>query len=126
MHFANDFDIFTFQRRFRDDPVLGPASQTLANLRDWTNRHSDGWAYWPLPVRAANQLITLLEAGMKADREGRPHGFTGADLRKAYAPIRAFRTRYARKHGIANPADVFADFEIVTMAQLALFGSDEA
>jgi hypothetical protein len=35
---------------------------------------------------------------------------TGADLAAAYRPLRAFKTR----HG--------ADFEIVTMAQLSLFG----
>lgn len=117
MYFMNSFEIETRARQFRDHPVLGPATQTLHNLMDWTDSHSDGWAYWPKPVRAAARLMRLIDMCAQQERSHLaklgPDGHLivdPAEYRKALVPIRAFKTR----HG--------ADFEIVTMAQLSLFG----
>jgi hypothetical protein len=110
MYFLNSFEVDSRARQFRDDPIMGPATQTLRNLMEWTNTHSDGWAYWPKPVRAAKRLMELIEIAAKLERESpHGHGIIWDSVRAAYVPIRTFKTR----HG--------ADFEIVTMAQLSLF-----
>jgi len=102
MRFMNDFDIACARRRHGDHPVLGPAIQTLDNLREWADDNSDGWAYWPKPARAAAKLMELIEGNgtweaiRTADERATP-----AAYRKALAPIKAFRTRQG------------ADFEIV-------------
>lgn len=89
MRFMNEFDIDA-AARYADHPVLGPAVQTLAALRDWTNANSDGWAYWPKPARAAARLMDLIERDRFDD--DRPDA-TAAELTKALAPVKAFRTR---------------------------------
>lgn len=88
MKFMNSIEIDNAVWRYADHPVLGPATQTLANLRDAADENSDGWAYWPKPARAARLLMELIDQDP----------FDGADatpekLRKAYAPLKAFRTR---------------------------------
>jgi hypothetical protein len=66
----------------------------IDRLRYWTNRNSDGWAYWPKPVRAAKNLMVLLESGDRWD----PADVTEAELKKAIVPIKSFLTR----HGVAH------------------------
>lgn len=95
MRFMNEWDIEDALRRFRPDetPNLATGAEVLAALAGWTNRNSDGWAYWPKPVRAANALIVLLEA-QRGKRWGNPvEDVTAAQLKKALAPIKAFLTR---------------------------------
>jgi hypothetical protein len=102
MRFMNDFEIDGTVRRFVDHPVLGPATRTIANLRDWANANSDGWAYWPKPARAAAKLMELIEGdGTWEAIRTADERVTPAAYRKALAPIKAFRTRQG------------ADFEIV-------------
>lgn len=123
MYFLNSYEIDVRARQFRDDPIMGPATQTLANLRDWTNRNSDGWAYWPKPTRAAERLMKLIERAAKLDHDragsriapaaDTPGPITAADYRAALVPIRAFLTR---QH-VADDGQI-----IITMAQLSLFG----
>ena len=79
--------------------VLAPALATLENLIDWTNRNSDGWAYWPKPCRSANKLITLIENAHPWQNPR--HEPTAAEYSAALRPIKAFRTRQG------------ADFDIV-------------
>jgi hypothetical protein len=87
----NDWDIAEARARYAAHPILGPATQTLANLRDAANDNSDGWAYWPKPARAAAKLMELIEPdGL---RPWETPDVTAAQLRKALAPIKAFRTR---------------------------------
>jgi hypothetical protein len=99
----NEHDIDEALHRFSDHPLLGPAMQTLDNLRRAVNRNSDGWAYWPKPARAADKLMELITrdgtARWRFDDERAD--VTENALKAAYRPIKAFRTR----HGI--------DFEIV-------------
>ena len=94
MRFMNDYDIDDALRRFPDHPVLGPATRTLASLRDAANRNSDGWCYWPKPARSAAKLMELIEGdGTNHYRYGDREDATPAKLRAALAPIKAFRTR---------------------------------
>lgn len=106
MRYMNDYDIERALRRYAWHPILGPAAATLSNLAEWTNTHSDGWAYWPKPCRAAARLMEMIERDgtavyiFDAERED----VTLDEYRKALAPIKAFRTRQG------------ADFEIVEAA----------
>ena len=95
----NRYEIEDAVRQYADDPVLGPASRTLHNLMVWTNRNSDGWAYWPKPCRAAARLQALIQ-----DAHPFRHNRTEATVegyKAALRPIKSFRTRQG------------ADFEIV-------------
>ena len=95
MRYMNDHDIDRAAHRYGDHPILGPAATTLANLAAWTDRNSDGWAYWPKPARAAARLMEMIERdgtsryALDDDRAD----VTAAEYRKALAPIKAFRTR---------------------------------
>jgi len=114
MHFANEYDVDNFVRRFVDpnrniqdqrQPNLARAAINLARLMHWTNSVSDGWAYWSKPVRSADKLITLLE---DADREYRRGASVAdvstAELRKALTPVKAMLTR-VRKGGVDTTFD---------------------
>jgi hypothetical protein len=84
----NEYEIEDAARRWADHPVLGPATRTLTSLVEWTNRNSDGWCYWPKPGRAASRLCELVEAARRGTIPTRP------EVRKAYRPLKAFRTRH--------------------------------
>lgn len=103
MLFMNQWDVEEAVDRFADDPVLGPASQTLANLVEWTNCHSDGWAYWPKPCRAAAKLQELLEANHPYRKPWNAPAVTVAQYAKTLVPIKAFRTRQAADFVIVEP-----------------------
>lgn len=100
MRFMNQWDIEDARDRYRNHPVLGPATETLDNLQGWTNRNSDGWAYWPKPVRAAASLFALIEGddhpgGRNEARFDRARtDVTEAAYSRALRPIKAFRTRH--------------------------------
>lgn len=93
MLFMNTYEIEEALRRHVDHPVLGPATQQLAELEEWTNRNSDGWAYWPKPCRAAAALQTLIQQGDAAERGEVVAPVTPAAYKAALRPIKAFRTR---------------------------------
>ena len=70
----NTYDVEEAVHTHASHPVLGPAVRTLENLVEWTNSHSDGWAYWPKPSRAAGQLMvaqdTLANLAHPEDEDG--------------------------------------------------------
>lgn len=106
MRFMNEYEIEDCQRIYSGHPVLGPATRTLANLCNAANANSDGWCYWPKPARAAAKLMELIErdgtARYRFDDERADA--TVAELRKAYTPIKAFRTRSGIAFEIVNPS----------------------
>ena len=104
MRFMNEWDILTAEANFADDPVLGPAANTLRNLMDWTNRNSDGWCYWPKPCRAAAKLQALLEDNHPNRRPWDAPAVTVSQYAKALVPIKAFRTRQAADFVIVEAA----------------------
>lgn len=93
MLYMNSYEIEEAVLRFGrgDTPNLQQAALILERLRGWTNRNSDGWAYWPKPCRAAKRLQELLQ---EVDRY-RPVDCTEAELAAALRPIKAFLTRQA-------------------------------
>lgn len=79
-------------------PHARRAAEILSNLKDWTNRNSDGWPYWQKPARAADKLMTALHSSINASRRGDDVDMTEADLKKAVTPIKAFLTRQGVDH----------------------------
>lgn len=94
MNFMNEHDIDDALQRTRDNrhENLHAAAVALCNLKDWTNSNSDGWAYWPKPVRAASRLIGLLENRHKAKDA------TDEELKWALTPVKSFLTRQGVPH----------------------------
>lgn len=103
MLFMNDFEIAQAEQTYRDHPILGPATETLSNLREWADLNSDGWHSWPKPARAAKQLMTLVQEQQRTDRAHRESHVTRADVQRALRPIKAFRTRQGADFVIVEP-----------------------
>ena len=106
LHFMNQYDIDEAVQLLDNDPVLGKAARFLRDFRDQVNGHSDGWAYWRAPVAAANQLMTLIEAGMakKRGRYDQPEiEITDRAIAKAMGPIKSFMTRRGLAAGMEMP-----------------------
>jgi len=94
MLYMNEYEVEEARARYASHPVLGPATRTLANLVDWTNRNSDGWAYWPKPVRAAERLQQLIQGKVPESRwDTERADATPEALKAALRPVKAFRTR---------------------------------
>ena len=105
MRFMNDHDIARYQAAHADHPVLGPALETLGNLVEWTNAHSDGWSYWPKPARAAAKLMELIDGdgtwyylGDEARADATPERY-----KAALRTVKAFRTRHGADFNIVEP-----------------------
>lgn len=96
MRYMNEYEIENALIRFNrgDTPNLGHGAFILARLATWTNRNSDGWAYWPKPCRAAQSLQALLQTADRFD----PVDVTAAELKRATSPIKAFLTRQGVDH----------------------------
>jgi hypothetical protein len=92
MRFMNTWEIDAALERYGEHSTLGPATRTLASLRDAADAHSDGWCYWPAPCRAAAKLIELIERADSRRLDG-GHEPTSAELSAAYRPLKSFRTR---------------------------------
>jgi hypothetical protein len=92
MLFLNEAEIDAAVYNWQNHPTLGPATKTLQNLKDCANQNSDGWCYWPKPCRAAKSLQELIQGNVE-DRYSSRLDVTAAQVRKTYAPIKAFLTR---------------------------------
>lgn len=94
MRFMNEYDIDRALAQWDEHPVLGPAARTLESLKDAANANSDGWHSWPKPARSAAKLMELIEGNgtWEAERDADTRA-TPEALKKALAPIKAFRTR---------------------------------
>jgi hypothetical protein len=101
MNFANEWEIQEWRARTRGrGDNLESAVLILQAIAADANAHSDGWAYWPKPCRAAAKLIALIQS--HTGNVGGPdyHKLTpvhAADLRKALIPVRAF---YTKQHAL--------------------------
>ncbi len=102
MRYWNEYDVRTQLQHASnpDRPNRLRGILVITRLMNWTNRNSDGWAYWPKPVRSASRLMELLESGDHWNSED----VTAAELRKACSPIKSFLTRQGVSH-----ADIFGE-----------------
>ena len=103
MAWMNEYEIESAMDRFDEEEQanLLRGARVLYRLMRWTDSHSDGWAYWPKPARAATRLMNLLQAGEERDRRGDSTDATEADLKAALRPIKAFLTRQGESHSVA-------------------------
>lgn len=105
MVWMNEWEIEEAADRYRNHPVLGPATKTLLSLVEVVNRNSDGWPYWRLPSGAAAQVMAMIErdgtARYRFD-ETRADA-TAEELRRAYAPLKAFRTKTGLQFPLHEP-----------------------
>ena len=88
MNFANEFDLHHARNRFGRGTTPNRLALTMVvdRLREWSDNNSDGWAYWPKPVRAATRAIDIIMEHDTAD-------ISDADLASTVKPIKAFLTR---------------------------------
>ena len=93
MLYMNDYDIAVAYSKCNSNPIMLRAVRFLDRFKDEVDAHSDGWAYWKLPVQAARQLMELIQSGRA----------TEAQLNKAMAPIRRFYTMHGAKAGMEWP-----------------------
>lgn len=103
MLFMNEYEVHEMARLYYGHPILRPATQTLGALVDWTNRNSDGWAYWPKPCRAARALQELIGTYHTYLDDPERGSVTTDDLKRAYRPLRAFATRHGADFPIYLP-----------------------
>lgn len=94
MRFMNEWEILEACEKHAAHPVLANATRFLREFMTEVNDNSDGWSYWGLPVRAAENLIDLIE---------NPQTATDEWFRRALKPIRAFYTRHGLKAGMKFP-----------------------
>jgi hypothetical protein len=65
----------------------------VRNLATWADDHSDGWAHWPKPARAAQSAMRHIQSTTHAaDELQEREDITDAELRAAVRPIKAFLT----------------------------------
>lgn len=80
-------------------PNFQRAAETLANLAQWTDENSDGWAYWRKPSQASQRLQRLVYAAQFRDAD-----CTAAEVAAVLVPVKAFLTRQGVDH-----ADIIAE-----------------
>ena len=96
MIFMNEFDrtgaIHRFTRASKPNRLA--LALVVDNLATWADNHSDGFAYWPKPARAAQSAMRLIVSTTRVenDRQER-EDITDAELAAAVRPIKAFLTR---------------------------------
>jgi hypothetical protein len=92
--------------RFAQDPILGPVTKFLHDFMEQVNDVSDGWHSWPLPARAASQLMDLIQSAPRGGfyDEYSPSSVTVQQVAKAMAPIKAFMTRRGLAAGMVMPS----------------------
>jgi hypothetical protein len=102
MVWLNEYDIDMLVDRFEDQtaaPHVVKGVLALDRFRDWTNRNSDGWAYWKLAAKAADKLMDRLEEAQRQYRRGGLcEDMSPQQLAALLRPVRALM----RKHGVED------------------------
>lgn len=95
----NEWDLEYARRRFGRGSTPNRLALVLVvdALRFWADAHSDGWAYWPKPVRSAAKAIELIESRTNRENDEQERiDITDAEMFAAVRPIKAFLTRAPR------------------------------
>jgi hypothetical protein len=106
MLYMNDYDLDIALRRFAQGRTPNRLRLTVvvANLADWANDNSDGWAYWPKPARAAEKAMLLIRSTTNAEnQEQESTDATDEEVTAALTPVKAFLTRQGVDHSLVIP-----------------------
>ena len=93
----NGMEIESAKENCKGHEVLGPATYFLWSLMEYVDTHSDGWAHWPIPGHAAEQLMQLIKdnTGWAGDpRSG--ISIKLKDVEKTLSPIKRMATVQAK------------------------------
>lgn len=96
MKFMNEYDLTDARHRFisASKPNRLALVLMVERLAEWTDQHSDGWAYWPKPCRAAARAIGHIESRTYSEnREQEETDVSDAEMAAAARPVKAFLTR---------------------------------
>lgn len=96
MRYMNDYDLESARRRFTQSSTPNRLGLVLvvSNLAEWADQNSDGWAYWPKPVRAAARAIEHIDSRTyRENQEQEANDISDAEMVAAVRPIKAFLTR---------------------------------
>jgi len=96
--FLNHYDVARAVARFTaaQTPNRIRAALVLTELVNWTDDHSDGWAYWSKPRNASAKLAAMVvSTTWVANAEQEAADATDAELAAALRPVKAFLTRQA-------------------------------
>lgn len=97
MLYMNDWDLQSARSRFTRSTTPNRLALVMVvdNLREWTDFHSDGWAYWPLPARAAKKAMEhIVSRTSRENDEQERNDITDAEMQAAVRPIKAFLTKH--------------------------------
>ena len=97
MRYMSDFDLWFARRRFTraSAPNRLALVMVVDNLREWTNNHSDGWAYWQPPRRAAQLAIDhIYSTTNDANDAQEATDITDEEMLYAVRPIKSFLTKH--------------------------------
>jgi hypothetical protein len=107
----NRWEIEEMVRKYKHDPVLGPATKYLDDYRELIDNVSDGWPYWSYGTKCAHTLMELIH---KADEQQYHHlrdpdykAPTYKDVQKACKKIETFVRNERQLQG--QKAPVLAD-----------------
>lgn len=95
--FMNDYDLHVARSSYGrgNTPNRLALTMVVDHLREWADCNSDGWAYWPKPVRAAAKAIDLIDSRTREDRDRmQREDIADAEMQAAVKPIKAFLTRH--------------------------------
>ena len=95
MLFMNESEIRNACRLHTNDSILSAATEFLRDFMDEVNGHSDGWAHWARPLRAAANLMTLIQRRQEPTYDA---------FQQALKTIRAFYTRHGTRAGMTFPS----------------------
>lgn len=97
MRYMNDYDLDRAVSRFiqASCPNRLALALVVRNLAEWANDHSDGWAYWTEPRKAANEAMSHIESTTNAaNRAQEEQDITDEQMMAAAIPIGSFLRRY--------------------------------
>jgi hypothetical protein len=89
----NAMEIDEAHDRFKNHPILGPATQFLWNFKNVVNENTDGWCYWEATGTSAQKLMDLIN---DAKYSGASDGGipTEEQINKAMIPIKSLCTKH--------------------------------
>jgi len=92
----NQSDIEYANTNTHSCPNVRKGVRLLHCLMHSVNQQSDGWAYWPVPLKACQNLIALLKTAGNL-YHGTNGSITDSQLTKAIMPIRRMVTTQGEK-----------------------------